>query len=131
MAANTGNAGEQQRKPVIFQTVSSHEYLDHLSKEEKTRYMFKLQVLGTCDQYTAPAAVFQPLKTAKFLPDLQFWDVYIYLVENPSPYTAARMRAYKSTDSYMYFQSGWVNNAAVWEVNDKKFFIVKAKVSVN
>ena len=116
MAANTGNAGEQQRKPVIFQTVSSHEYLDHLSKEEKTRYMFKLQVLGTCDPYTAPAAVFQPLKT---LPDLQFRDVYIYLAENPSPYTAARMRAYKSPDSYMYFQSGWVNNAAIWEVKDK------------
>ena len=131
MTANNGNAGEQQRKPVNFQTVSSHEYLNHLSKEQNTRYMFKLQVLGTCDQYTAPAAVFQPLKTAKFLPDLQFWDVYIYLVENPSPYTAARMRAYKSTDSYMYFQSGWVNNAAVSEVKDKKFFIVKAKVSVN
>jgi hypothetical protein len=58
MAAKTGNAGEQQRKPV---TVSSHEYLNHLSKEENTRYMFKLQVLGTCDPYTAPAAVFQPL----------------------------------------------------------------------
>ena len=131
MTAITGNAGEQQREPVIFQTVSSHEYLDHLSKEENTRYMFKLHVLGTCDPYTAPAAVFQPLKTAKSLPDLQFGDVYIYLVENPSPYTAARMRAYKSTDCYKYFQSGWVNNAAVWEVKDKKFFIVKAKVSVN
>ncbi|XP_074480445.1 uncharacterized protein LOC141761099 [Sebastes fasciatus] len=40
------------------------------------------------------------------------------------------MKAYKSTDSYMYFRSGWVNNAAVWEVKDKKFFIVKAKCRV-
>ncbi len=29
----------------------------------------------------------------------------------------------------MYFGSGWVNNAAIWEVNDKKFFIIKAKGS--
>ncbi len=38
------------------------------------------------------------------------------------------MEAHKSTDSYTYFLSEWVNNVAVWEVKDKKF-IVKAKVS--
>ena len=103
--------------------------LDHLSSREKERYVLKLQVLGTCDPYTAPAAVFLPLKTAKSLPELDLGDVYIYFVENPSPYTAAKMKAFKSTDSYMYFRSGWVHNAAVWEVKNKKFFIVKAKVS--
>lgn len=52
-------------------------------------------------------------------------------MDNPSPYTAAGMKAHKSTDSYKYFQSGWVNDAAVWEVGsqDKKVFIVKAKVN--
>lgn len=77
--------------------------------------------MGTCDPYTAPAAIFQLLKTATSLPDLHFGNVYIYLVENTSPYTATRMKAYKSTDSYMYFRSEWVNNAAVWEVKNKKF----------
>jgi len=33
-----------------------HIYLDNISKEEK--YLNKIQVLGTCDPYTAPA-VFQ------------------------------------------------------------------------
>ena len=85
--------------------------------------MEKLQVLGTCDPYLAPAAVFEPLNTSASLPELEFGDVFIYLVENPSPYTAAKMKAYKSTDSYLYFHSGWVKNAVVWKV--KSFFIVK------
>ncbi len=73
--------------------------------------MNKLQVfLGS--PYTAPAA------------ELHFGDVYIYLVENPSSYSAARMKAYRSTDTYMYFGSGWINNA-VREVKDNKFFTVK------
>ena len=37
--------------------------------------------------------------------------------ENPSPYTG----------SYLYFWSGLVNNAAVWD-KDKKFLTVKAKM---
>ncbi len=60
---------------------------------------------------------------------LYFGDVNIRLVEIPLPYTAARMKAYKSTDSYIYFLSGYINNAAVWEVKDKKSFTVIAKVS--
>ena len=62
-----------------------------------------MEVLGTCDPYTAPTAVYEPLNSVMSLPKLEFGDVYIYLVENPSPYTAARMKAYKSTDSYQYF----------------------------
>ena len=106
-------------------------HLSHLSAAKKERYGNKLEVLGTCDPYTAPDSVFEQLHSARSLPKLEFGDVYIYLVENPSPYTAARMKAYKSTDSYRYFMSGWVNNAAVWEVKDKSFFILRAKVSTN
>ena len=52
-----------------FPTVlSSKDYLDHLSNEEQRRYMEKLQVLGTCDPYLAPAAVFEPLNTSRSLP---------------------------------------------------------------
>ncbi|KAF4078882.1 hypothetical protein AMELA_G00186690 [Ameiurus melas] len=67
--------------------------------------------------------VFQSLKTAKPLQELHFGNV----VENPSPYTVARMKAYKRTDSHLYFRSGWVSKAAVWDVKDKKLFTVRAK----
>uniref|UniRef100_A0A667YRL4 Proline rich coiled-coil 2B n=1 Tax=Myripristis murdjan TaxID=586833 RepID=A0A667YRL4_9TELE len=98
-------------------------HLNHLSTAEKQRYQNKLEVLGTCDPYTAPAAVYEPLNTAMSLPKLDFGNAYIYLIENPSPYTAARMKAYKSTDSYRYFRSGWVKNAAVWD-RDGRYVIV-------
>jgi len=39
------------------------------------------------------------------------------------------MKAYKSTDSYLFFfKSGWVNNAVVWDVKNRNIFIIKAKV---
>lgn len=49
-----------------------------------------MQVLGTCDPHTAPAAVFLPLKFGSSLPGLDHGDVYVYLVENPSPYASPR-----------------------------------------
>lgn len=54
------------------------------------------------------------VKTTRSLPELNFGDMYMYLVEYSSPYTAAREKAYKSTESSMYFRSGWVINAAVY-----------------
>ncbi len=54
-------------------------------------------------------------------------NVYICLIDNPSPFTAARIKA-KVQTVHMYFHFGWVNNAAVWEVTDKKVSTVKAKV---
>ncbi len=74
-AANTRDFVELQHRPVKFPSVSSHKYLDHLSKEEKQRYV---NILGTCDPYTAPAAVLQSLKTAKSLPELHTLSVQKY-----------------------------------------------------
>ena len=54
------------------------------------------------------------------MPELQFGDIYIYLIENPSPYTSQKLKAYKSTESYLIFRSGWVHNAVVWKVKTKK-----------
>lgn len=48
--AHTGLPEEMQQKPLIFATQDD---LDHLSTQEKQRYGDKLQVLGTCDPYTA------------------------------------------------------------------------------
>ena len=58
-----------------------------------------INILGTCDPYTAPADVFIAWKLARSRPDLEFGDIYIYLIENPSPYTAQKMKAYKRTDN--------------------------------
>ena len=60
MAAYTRLAMETWQK---LENFPSHSYIDHLSAVEKEWYGHKLQVLVTCDPHTAPAAVFQPLKT--------------------------------------------------------------------
>src|SRR4029434_4656408 len=69
------------------------------------------------------------LTSTKSLPELQCGDIYIYLIENPSPYTSQKLKAYKSTDSYLIFRSGWVHNAVVWKVKTENIFIIRAKMS--
>ncbi|MBN3278212.1 ORCT protein, partial [Polyodon spathula] len=60
------------------------------------------------------------------LPDLDLGDIWIYLVENTSPYTASQMKAYKSTDSYKHFISGSVNNPIFWQL-DRKSELFRSK----
>jgi len=74
-----------------------------MSVNVKIRHQEKINILGTSDPYTAPADVFIALKLTKSLTDLEFGDIYIHLTENPSPYTTQKMKAYKSTDSYLFF----------------------------
>ena len=113
-----------------FNVFTGSEHTSHLDAKEEKRYADKLGVLGICDPYCAPPVLFTALRDVKCQPALEFGDIWIYLVENPSPYSAVQMKAYKSTDSYKYFVSGWVTNAVIWNLEKKKFFVVKAKVCI-
>ena len=64
LPAMVAHTVEMQQKS---EHLPSHISLDHLLAKEKERYGHKRQMLGTCNPYTAPAAVFFPLKTARFL----------------------------------------------------------------
>lgn len=61
MTANYGQSIVLQAKGLYFSRVSSKDYLDHVSRKEKPRYEEKLQILGTCDPYSALAALFKSL----------------------------------------------------------------------
>ncbi len=106
------------------------EYTKHLNDVELKRYTRKLDIIGACDPYMAPRVLFTPLTEAAALPALEFGDIMIYLVENPSPFTLKSMKAYKSTDSYRYFRAGWVNSPLIWNLSPKEIHIIKAKVRI-
>ena len=108
------------------------DFLSHLTNEERERYNQKVAALDIYDPYKAPAQVFNCLKNTESLPDLDFGDIWIYLVNNPSPYTAEEMKSYKATDSHKYAVSGWVNWPIIWTLekeNRPKFHVIKARVS--
>ena len=108
--------------------VSDH--IKHLTNEELYRYHAKLGILGACDPYEAHGVLFTSLTApVAFIPDLEFGDNMVYLVENPSPYTLQTMKAYKSKESYKYFRAGWVNDAKVWHLKSKKMTVIIARIS--
>lgn len=99
----------------------------HLSDIEKQRYNKKIDILGF-DPYLLPNQLLTPLKSVINLPNMSFGDIYIYLVHNPSPYSGKSLKAYKSTEAYMYFKSGWVNDPRVYHLEMKKLFLFTGKV---
>ena len=46
-------------------------------------------------------------------PDVQYLDIYNYLIATPSPCTKEDMKAYKSLEGYRQFVDGWVSNINV------------------
>lgn len=99
----------------------------HLSDKEKQRYYKKIDILGF-DPYLLPNQLLTPLKSVVNLPNMSFGDIYIYLVHNPSPYSGESLKAYKSTEAYMYFKSGWVNDPRVYHLEMKKLLLFTGKV---
>src|SRR4029434_7598800 len=69
--------------------------IKHRSYHNSQRYLEKNYIPGTCDPFTAPADIFISITLSKSLPELQCGDIYIYLIENPSPYTPQKLKAYQ------------------------------------
>lgn len=105
--------------------------VSHLEGESRLRYIEKLNSLGGInDPYTLPASLFTDVVQcdSTSVPDFAYHDLYNYIVFNPSPYTGADMKAYKSLEAYKYFLAGWVNNLQLSAVNGRDFCLVQSKV---
>lgn len=108
------------------------DYTNHLNSEELARYRQKLCTIGITDPYLVPEVMFYNLKSVtdcKKLPDCEYPDLINYLICTPSPYTGQQLKAYKSTEAWRYFQSGFVKECKVWHLEQKKTFVIIAKVS--
>lgn len=89
----------------------------HLSASQKDIYKRKIKELGIIDPYEEPQVLYTGIKCVEKLPDIEFGDIYSYLIHFPSRYIGASLKAYKSLAGYRYHESGWVSNrvAAVTE----------------
>ncbi|XP_001624269.3 LOW QUALITY PROTEIN: uncharacterized protein LOC5503168 [Nematostella vectensis] len=85
----------------------SYQYFDELPEEAKKRYLEKLKAvnLNECP-YKLPEGCWSG-DLVKW-PNLEYLDVYEYLIETPGPYTRKSMKCRKGLEAYNQFQSGWV-----------------------
>ena len=97
---------------VISSNVESG-YYQQLPESARKRYAEKLDMIGfSCDPY-AKHSSHQWSKASTKWPEIEYPDVYNYLVNTPSPYTKEEMKAYKSLEGYKYFVDGWVEKVLV------------------
>lgn len=98
--------------------------LDYLAQK---RYSEKCQIEGVTlpDPYGVKDEVWS--EDLSLCPDLQFGDIYTYLIETKGQYTRENLKAYKSLEAYNYFYNGHVRTVYCYAY--EKFVIMKAKVN--
>ena len=60
-------------------------------------------------------------------PNIQWPDIYTYLIEKPSVYTREKLRAYKSLDGYEYVVCGYVQNVKYHDI-DSEFCVLRSEI---
>ena len=89
----------------------------------KERYVEKLKILKGEDPYE--------LSRDCWKDDIDLWPatthihIGLYLLLNPSPYSAEDLQNYKSLDCYTNFTSGWVREVLVRVIDAKRLIIAK------
>ena len=86
-------------------------YFESLDAVARRRYEEKLDMLpGNVDDPYVNSS-FVPGNTVNHLwPEVEYPDIYNYLINSVSTYTREQLKAYKSLDGYNFFVQGWVSN---------------------
>ena len=102
-------------------------YFNSLSYIAQKPYLTKLNINGYTleDPYAIEGSLWS--EDMSKWPDLQFSDIYMYLVDTEGYYTKEKLKAYKSLEAYNYFHNGYVRT--VYFYLSGKFGIHKAKVN--
>ena len=100
-----------QQQPMVDskeKTYSTYTYYRELDDEAKVWYREKLAMLGHVDD--PQSADWQQW------PEVEYPDIFKYLVTTPSLYTQDQLKAYKSLDAYNFLVIGWVSNVSVFSL---------------
>ena len=93
------------------------DYCLSLDDVSKLRYLEKIRLCGF-DPYGLKKSEYS--EDFALLPKIEYPDIVNYLVIQASWATNKEMKAYKSTEAYNFFVSGWVNSLLVRKVGDDK-----------
>jgi hypothetical protein len=100
-------------------------YVDSLDPISRARYVQKCDLIDKMDPYEIPKAEWKSVVGE--WPDVQYGDIYNYLVNTVSAYSKDEMRGYKGMDSYNQFVCGWVKEIRNVTFGDK--CLIAARVS--
>lgn len=110
------------------------QYYAQLESHAKQRYKEKLDGIGrqVDDPYTFGTGL--KITEAQSLPDIEYPDIYNFLINTPSPYTKEELKAYKSLEGYKYLLAGWVGDVSIHAVTgcdneDKMILMAKVRHS--
>lgn len=111
MRAHIGN-GSMAR----ISSVSS--YASGLSNTDRESY-FKKLTLSNGIRLPDPCTIVEWIEDVSRWPNIQWPDIYTYLVEKPSVYTREKLRAYKSLYAYEYVVCGHVQNVKYHDIDSR------------
>ena len=79
-----------------------------LDYEAQKRYLKKVAING--EIVLDPFGIAQDLRLddVTMWPNLEFGDIYTYLIDTKGSFTKDKMNAYKSLQAYNYFHNGYV-----------------------
>jgi hypothetical protein len=100
-------------------------YYKSLSGDIKERYEQKIRKCGI-DPYVLKKKELS--LNQKDFPEITILDIGEYLVHSVSSFTKKKFSAYKSTEAYKHFESGFVLN--IGSKKNRDFAILRGKVSV-
>ena len=88
-------------------------YYQQLDAVAKARYRDKLAMLGTIKDPYLPSEEQTAGVQWNDWPEVQYPDIFNYLIATPSPYTQQELKAYKSLEGYRQYADGWVTDLTV------------------
>ena len=103
------------------------EYFSSIDYLAQKRYSEKLIIEG--ETLPDPYGIEEDLWSddMSLWPDLQYGDIYNYLIESKGQFTKENLRAYKSLEAYNYFYNGHVRTVYCHLFG--RYIILKAKVN--